>query len=416
MPADQIFIDNLDGAGFEALCADIYERLGYKVHNIQHTGDKGRDLILKSPKGETIVGECKHWSGGSIGRPIVQKLHSAAINEGAQKGLILTTGGTLTRQARDYISELLFPIELIDLPKLKSLAAQAGIALVSDLHDLPILCLPLSNASTLKKRLNQHLLSNFNSYPTSASSLFSMRTKGVEWEPVYQVRYSLKEIFRTSVGVIHHVDEKNGIITLSGISGDPIQKNLSALLKQSLLTDVSEAFNESESMLLKQFNIDVKTIDYAAKERIVDRHSASVGYYGRNNVYYTKKCIPSKRNIHLRDISQIYIPIRGLEIRAIEHRYDLTLSDSSQDVCFINNGDLFLCKVCESSFDARKEGTQTLCNACGAIACDWFCSFHCNNCNKTICKNCTYWTRRWLIFKRKFCHECGSVVDAKKLT
>lgn len=106
MPLDQIFIDNLDGAGFEMLCAHIYERLGYQVHNVRHTGDKGRDLIMRSPEGELIVGECKHWAGGSIGRHIVQKLHSAAINENAQKALILRTRGSLTKSARDYIDGL----------------------------------------------------------------------------------------------------------------------------------------------------------------------------------------------------------------------------------------------------------------------------------------------------------------------
>ena len=341
MPADQIFIDNLDGAGFEALCADIFERLGYRVHNVQLTGDKGRDLILKSPAGETIVGECKHWSGGSIGRPIVQKLHSAALNEGAQKGLILTTGGTLTRQARDYINELQFPIELIDMPKLKSLAAQAGIALTSELDSLPILCMPLSNASTLKKRLTQHLFSNFNSNPTSAGSMFSMRTKSVEWEPVYQVRYSLEQTFRTSVGVIHQIEENNGMITLSGDNGDPVSADLSTLLESSLLSDASEAFRSSESMPFKQFNMDVKSIDNAAKERIVETHSESVGYYGRNNVFYTKECIPTKRNIHLKDISQIYIPVRELDVSAIDHRYSITLSDNGEDVCFIKSIDFF---------------------------------------------------------------------------
>ena len=416
MPLDQIFIDNLDGAGFEVLCAHIYERLGYQVHNVQHTGDKGRDLIIRSPEGETIVGECKHWAGGSIGRPIVQKLHSAAINEGAQRGLILTTRGSLTKGARDYINGLSFPIELIDMPKLKYLAAQAEIRLVSELDNLPILCLPLTNASTLKKILNHHLFSNFNSSPASARSLFSMRTASVEWKPVYQVRYSLEQTFRTSVGVIHHVEENNGMIALSGDDGAQIPENLATLLETSFLSDVGETFKASEFKSLKQFNLDIKSIDHAAKERIVQIHSASVGYYGSNNVHYTKECIPSKRNIHLKDISQIYVPIRKLDVRAIDHQYSLTLSDNGEVLRFIEGISFSFCKVCGGSFDPTKEGIQTLCNECGAIACGgWFCSFQCKDCKKTICKNCAYWTRKWLIFKRKFCYECGSQVNAKRL-
>ena len=77
---ETVFLDSLNGFEFEDLCARIYQRLGYEVTNIQATGDEGRDLILKhSGTGEVIVAECKHWPGKTVGRLIVQKLHSAML-------------------------------------------------------------------------------------------------------------------------------------------------------------------------------------------------------------------------------------------------------------------------------------------------------------------------------------------------
>lgn len=403
-------IDNMDGAGFENLCAHIYQQLGYKVRNVPHTGDKGRDLILKSPNGETIVGECKHWKNGTIGRPIVQKLHSAAITEGAQKALILTTGGHLSKGAVDYIKELAIPIEVIDMPKLKGLAARAGISLVIEQDDLRIICLPLSNSEDpVNGNIHSHLLSKYASYPISPETLFSVNQTSIEWTPVYLVRYSLKQKFKTSVGVIHRIKKSNGLIILNGENGKKLPQKLAEFINTSTLSDFEEDPKSTKSLPLKGFN--VGDIDDIAKKRIVKRHTKWVDYRGGNNRTYSKKCIPNKRNVYLQDIRQVYVPIQKLNIRAMNHEYCLTLVDNGRDVCYIDNKDLFTCKMCNGIF--RK---GLLCNSCGAVAHDdWSCAFHCKGCNETICRRCAYWTRKLLIFKNYMCRGCGNRVDARKL-
>ena len=122
---NRVFIDAIDGFGFEELCADIYRRSGCSVQNIQYTGDEGRDLIIRTPDGETIVAECKHWPGRPVGRPVVQKLHSAVMTFPATRGVVLTTG-YFPKTAREYVGKINESIELVDLPMLKDLAAKAG--------------------------------------------------------------------------------------------------------------------------------------------------------------------------------------------------------------------------------------------------------------------------------------------------
>ena len=51
------------------------------VTYVGHTADEGRDLILEGYKGRKAIVERKHQPNSGIGRPIVQKLHSATIEE-----------------------------------------------------------------------------------------------------------------------------------------------------------------------------------------------------------------------------------------------------------------------------------------------------------------------------------------------
>jgi hypothetical protein len=49
-----------------------------------------------------------------------------------------------------------------------------------------------------------------------------------------------------------------------------------------------------------------------------------------------------------------------------------------------------------------------LCNSCGAIVHrSKSHGFVCENCYRTLCRSCTYWTRKWLFLKRKVCEPCA---------
>ena len=116
-------LDNLSGFEFEDLMEDVFRELGYEnVRQADRTSDEGRDVLMEEVVDGTrraIVVECKHTR--SVGRPVVQKLHSAIATfdfDGPKRGMVVTTG-TFSAPAREYADRLEtnddpHPIELID--------------------------------------------------------------------------------------------------------------------------------------------------------------------------------------------------------------------------------------------------------------------------------------------------------------
>ncbi len=73
-----ISLDDMDWFEFEHFTAHLFQKLGFgKPEEIQKGSDCGRDVIIHSPSGDLIIIECKHHPKSTIGRPTVQKLHSA---------------------------------------------------------------------------------------------------------------------------------------------------------------------------------------------------------------------------------------------------------------------------------------------------------------------------------------------------
>ena len=99
------------GEQYEIECEKYLRSIyGHGVVRTSLTNDGGKDIIIYTEAGKIFV-ECKDWSKTPIGRPVVQKLHSAIITEGAVKGIIMTTG-TFTQDARNYVRMNNLPIEL----------------------------------------------------------------------------------------------------------------------------------------------------------------------------------------------------------------------------------------------------------------------------------------------------------------
>lgn len=75
---DIVILDVMDGIEFENFCARMFKKLKYsRIDVTQATRDGGRDLLMYDDN-DLCVGECKHWPDGTVGRPVIQKLHSAA--------------------------------------------------------------------------------------------------------------------------------------------------------------------------------------------------------------------------------------------------------------------------------------------------------------------------------------------------
>jgi restriction endonuclease Mrr len=128
-------LDDLSGFEFEDLVTELFRELGHEnVRQSRRTADEGRDILFEEAvdgRRRGVVVECKHTD--TVGRPVVQKLHSAVATyefDGPKRGLVVTTG-RFTEPARAYAERLAadsHPIELIDGADLADLAAEAGLA------------------------------------------------------------------------------------------------------------------------------------------------------------------------------------------------------------------------------------------------------------------------------------------------
>ncbi|RLI77610.1 hypothetical protein DRP05_09690 [Archaeoglobales archaeon] len=125
-----ISLDDINWFEFECFVANLFERLGMgKVEEILKTKDAGKDIVIRAPDDKLIIVECKHTPKSTIGRPVVQKFHSAVITAQAKKGYIVTTG-RFSESAIKYARSLDPPIELIDSRILYDMAKRARIKLL----------------------------------------------------------------------------------------------------------------------------------------------------------------------------------------------------------------------------------------------------------------------------------------------
>jgi hypothetical protein len=96
---------------FEDAIAELYRGLGYSAVRTPFSGDGGWD-VSAIRNDERLLIECKHYGEGKVvGRPMLQKLHSAVITEGATRGVLVTTR-TFSAPAYAFAEEV--GLQLID--------------------------------------------------------------------------------------------------------------------------------------------------------------------------------------------------------------------------------------------------------------------------------------------------------------
>ena len=133
-----VWLGTTSGLEFETVCANILSGCGFRVKQLGGAADGGRDLIVWQNNGKKLVVECKHQSK-LIGRPVIQKLHSAFMTEKADAGIVISTSGfsveakeyeysnPRTSNVLDAISRVHGKIILVDLAGLRELAGVTGI-------------------------------------------------------------------------------------------------------------------------------------------------------------------------------------------------------------------------------------------------------------------------------------------------
>ncbi|RNJ77725.1 MAG: restriction endonuclease [Nitrosopumilus sp. H13] len=413
---ETVYLKTLDGLGFEKLCERIFQRLGnWNVERIGGVADAGRDLVIDGPDGRIIV-ECKHYNVGSIGRPIVQKLHSAVITNGGNKGIIMTTG-RYTKSAVEYAGSLKdIKIDLYETSHLIDLAEKAKIRLITKKGRGDILSFPVLTMDKTRRMIVRSL--NYRSHPASVDDLLKITPEKVELVPYYMIRASIKRDFTNTVGqLIYDIDEPDLLYIFNAITGKTMDAKHAEFLKVKRLPILKEIQLPDCDVSSPLFRMGATLIKTYTEDYLISQHTQIVRYIAGNNSTYTKKCIPSRRDITIRDTKQVRLPKYYLTLGILSKNYSSLLIQNDTDI-MLTCLPIHKCSICEKDVGNK----ALLCNSCGAIShLPAFFRSHshiCKKCKRTICKKCTFWSRKMLFLKTKMCKPCANTCgkDIKKLT
>lgn len=403
-----VYLDTMDGFEFESFCERLFKKLEWgEVERIGMIGDGGRDILIHTNEG-TIVIECKHHPNSSIGRPVVQKLHSAVISSGAKKGILITTG-KFTKEATIHAKEISeeTPIQLYDFHRLTDLANKASIKIVLGGIVSQIYCFPFKNINDIKETFRSGL-DKYQSFPKSAFDLMKLIPHNLVLSSAYLINAEISQNFTTSVGLIHSMHEENLFLLFDAKTGNLISQDINCFLKNVPLQEFKELPKIACKIIRQNFDVDVTNLNSMAKQLIRTKFSKIVHYTGMNNVSYSKECVPNLRNIRINNTNQVFIPLYYLEFHCKKQLYPCHVIVKDTEIHFMKIG-IFTCQICLEKIKVKK----LLCNDCGNITHSpkFFRShsFVCKNCKKTICKNCTFYWRKMLFFKKILCEECSNI-------
>ena len=97
--------------GFEKYISNLYEMMGYKTQVTSKTNDGGKDIVMWKDGRKYVVEVKLYARDRKIGRPFIQKLHSAMIDSEANEAIFITTS-EYTEPARKYADK--FNIKTVD--------------------------------------------------------------------------------------------------------------------------------------------------------------------------------------------------------------------------------------------------------------------------------------------------------------
>lgn len=405
----------MDGYEFQKFVANLFKKLGFvNVEVGPPTADGGIDISMEQRTDISTVRfivECKHHPEGTIGRPVVQKLHSAVVHTPVLDKGIIVTSGHFSSKAIQYAEEV--GIELIDIEKLTELARKAEM-LIQTKPSLSIEnCFPTSKKTELVGKLFSFLQVDLNGFNKDYAKVEEI---GLKLLSSYMVDYSIEATFSTSVGVIHSIHEKSSLF-LTGDGGEPINPIITnpILPMRYNISELNED-NLKEVKLLERgrFVKSYKEIKESAIEILRQIYTKTVGYYGANNVYYTKTCVPKKKHIALMDVKQVYIPVWNIIVSILKSKYLIVGTENPQKLNVFPSKLIVVketsgiqpypdnCMVCFKPMEDKKY----LCNECGMIVCSND-IFTCKKCGKLICEKHVISKRKFLIFSDKYCPPCA---------
>ena len=342
---EAIALEALNGDQFEKLCRRVFERAGYgEVINVQYVGDEGRDLLIYSPRGLTIV-ECKHQPHTRVGPQVLYKLHRAVLRSEAIGGIIVTTGRFSDRT--ETLAEKMSPrIRLMNRWEFLDVAKEAGIDVTYGDEFPQPLSYPVRDSAEIERRMGMLLDDSYVSSPYKPSSLASLRLSRLMMFPMYEINYSLDSVFKTSVGVVHHEEEPKGRLLISGDKGLPVSDRILTYTDGIACSRCDLEATGEVPRRIGSYGIQPTELKDLALNHIIDRHTRKVSYMGGNYVSYTKKCVPRKTHMEIFDISRIYLPVLTGKVGLLTNTYSVEFVNDGLGKPLLLRDNLTECRIC----------------------------------------------------------------------
>jgi len=369
-------LDDLSGFEFEDVMEDVFRNLGYEnVHQADRVADEGRDVIME----ETVDGirrgvvvECKHTD--TVGRPVVQKLHSAVAThdfDGPKRGIVATTG-RFTGPAEEYVEELRtasdpHPIELIDGTDLREIAEEVGL----DLYNgrIEILCGETLRPYDPTRGPAAPVRDAFRDVENIDPRSVPDPELWIAFEPIVRIRAAVNATFETSVGVIHRVDDRDEVVVRAMREGpeltDPeLERLVSTNFDQRIDLDEDALAETFDEVSRKRFGATETEYKEWAVDRLRQTHTTVVQYTGDNNVTYTKECEPTISDVSVSAISPVYLPRIRASVELGEYAYPYEYYAAGPSRQAIDDG-IHRCQQCGD----RQAEAFTYCENCGSVNC-----------------------------------------------
>ncbi|TKX73079.1 restriction endonuclease [Halorubrum sp. GN11_10-6_MGM] len=370
-------LDDLSGFEFEDVMEDVFRTLGYEnVRQAERTADEGRDVLMEEVVDGTrraVVVECKHT--GTVGRPVVQKLHSAIATfefDGPKRGIVATTG-RFTGPAVEYAERLErngdpYPIELIDGEDLREIADEVGL----DLYNgrIEILCDETLRPHDPATSVAAPVAEAFRDIDNIEAADLPAPHSQVTFRPVVAVTADTNAVFETSVGVVHRVNDRSRF-AVHADRGRPqtVSGDVSTLVLENLHATVeldAEAFGKRyDAVEERRFGQTQTEYKDWAVDRLREQHTTTVSYTGDNNVTYTKTCEPKRSDVSVQSVEPVYVPQVRHTIDLGEYTYPYEYFAAGPSRVTSEDG-IHRCVHCGTD---GGDTTYTYCANCGSVNC-----------------------------------------------
>ncbi|WEL23461.1 Restriction endonuclease [Candidatus Nanohalovita haloferacivicina] len=399
-------MDDLSGYDFEDVMMDVYRNLGYEnVRNPGKSGDEGRDILMEKD-GRTYVVECKHMA--KVGRPKVQKLHSAVSTYPNDATGILVTTGRFTKQAREYVEKVNngdSVLELTNGKDLREMGEEIGLDLYSG--KIEVLCDEVVDFPTERDKAERRVKDKFSDIRNFNAEDIDDITLNAELLPSLHVRVSTNATFETTVGVIHRVDERDEITIKADRKGPEFDDGtISDIVAQSMMArtgtvelDEEKSSQVFDSFELKRYGKTETEYKDEIKEFIKDSYEETVTYTGDNNVTYSKDCRPRNSDVSVESITPVYVPFLSTqtEIKNYSYKEDFYVSTDGDK---IDRDEVHNCVHCGLDIPGIN---LTFCENCGSINCLLHTRMERVE-EEPICTGCSK-TERFFLRKRHFYNQ-----------